>query len=280
MMQAMQPPSQTTMANPRPPAKPIRKAATVVVARPAADAGPTADASIEVFMVQRPAHGAFPNLHVFPGGKVDDADATLSPFCRGLSDAAASVALGMESGGLRYWVAAIRECFEECGVLLAYRGDSLFAPRDGAEEERFHGYRNALVDGELALSTLARDEGLQLATDRMRYLSHWITPERVPARFDTRFFAAAMPPGQRAVGHHEETAGGVWVRPADALRHHDEGRWQMIHPTLTTLGIAARYASVETLLAAVAAGAHLPAADHVLYQQGMQRAAASAAPES
>ena len=252
--------------------KPIRKAATVLVLRPAADAG------IEVFMVQRPGRGVFPNLHVFPGGKVDGADSSLSHLCYDLSDAAASAALGVPSGGLRYWVTAIRECFEECGVLLAYRGEKLFEPRDQAEEERFHGYRNALIDGQLTLPELARREGLQLATDRVAYFSHWITPESAPARFDTRFFAAAMPPGQRAAGHHEETAGGLWVRPADALRHHDEGRWQMIHPTLTTLGTAARYASVETLMAAVAAGTHLPDVDDALYEQGMQRTSATAPP--
>lgn len=274
MMKGLLSPPKTTMANPRPPAKPIRKAATVVVVRPA---GP---ADIEVFMVQRPDRGAFPNLHVFPGGKMDGADADLSPLCRDLSDAAASASLGLESGGLRYWVTAIRECFEECGVLLAYRGDRLFEPRDALEEERFHGYRDALVNGELSWLQLVHDEGLQLATDRMRYFSHWVTPECAPARFDTRFFVAAMPPGQRAVGHHEETAGGVWVRPADALRHHDEGRWQMIRPTLITLGTAARYASVETLLAAVAAGAHLPSADDALYEQGLQRDSAIAAPAS
>ena len=252
--------------------KPIRKAATVLVVRPAAGAG------IEVFMVQRPGRGVFPNLHVFPGGKVDGADAGLSHLCRDLSDAAASTALGLQSGGLLYWVTAIRECFEECGVLLAYRGKELFEPSNAGEEERFHGYRNALVAGKLTLPELARREGLQLATDRIRYFSHWITPESAPARFDTRFFVAAMPPGQRAVGHHQETAGGIWVQPADALRHCDEGRWQMIHPTLTTLGTASRYASVETLMAAVAAGTHLPDVDDALYEQGMQRDSATATP--
>ena len=256
------------------PAREPRKAATVLVLRTGADAG------IEVFMVQRPGRGVFPNLHVFPGGKVDGSDAGLSHLCRDLSDAAASAALGVHSGGLRYWVTAIRECFEECGVLLAYRGERLFEPTDATEAERFHGYRSALIDGQLTLPQLARDERLQLATDRVRYFSHWITPESAPARFDTRFFVAAMPPGQRAIGHHEETAGGVWVRPADALRHSDEGRWQMIHPTLTTLGTAARYANVEALMAAVAAGTHLPDVDDALYEQGMQRESAIAATDS
>ena len=264
MMNAMQSSGETSVASSGR-AKAIRKAATVLVIRPADGDG------IEVFMVQRPGRGVFPNLHVFPGGKVDGVDAGLSHLCRDLSDAAASAALGLDSGGLRYWVTAIRECFEECGVLLAYRGDTLFEPRDADEQKRFHGHRDALVEGRLTLPELARREGLQLATDRVRYFSHWITPESAPARFDTRFFAAAMPAGQRAVGHHEETVGGVWVRPEAALGHYQQGHWQMIHPTLTTLGTAARYASVEALMAAVAAGTHLPDVDDALYEQGMQR---------
>ena len=226
-------------------------------------------------MVQRPGRGVFPNLHVFPGGKVDGADAGLSHLCRGLDDAGASAILGVPSGGLRYWVTAIRECFEECGVLLAYRRGALFEPADEAERGRFQRARNALIDGALTLPELARREELLLAADRVLYFSHWITPESAPARFDTRFFVAAMPPGQRAAGHREETAGGVWVAPAEALRRHEEGRWRMIHPTLTTLGAAARYPTVEALLAAVAAGEHLPAVDDALYAQGMQRRAPS-----
>ena len=250
--------------------KEIRKAATVLVVRPART-------GIEVFMVKRPGRGVFPNLHVFPGGKVEAEDDRLSPLCRELSEADASAILGVAGGGLRYWVTAIRECFEECGVLLAYRDGALFEPGDDAEAERFDGYRDALIGGEIRLAELARREGLQLATNRVLYFSHWITPESAPARFDTRFFVAAMPPGQEAAGHHRETVDGVWVAPSAALAHHEAGRWQMIHPTLTTLGSAARYASVDALMAAVSAGDHLPKVDDALYEQGMQRDSRSAA---
>ena len=245
-----------------------RQAATVLVVREQAD-------GIGVFMVQRPGRGVFPNLHVFPGGKVEGADAGMGHLCVGLDDEAASAALGLAEGGLRYWVTAIRECFEECGVLLAYRGKALFAPADDAEARRFDAHRNALAAGTLSLTGLARQEGLRLATDRVHYFSHWITPPSAPARFDTRFFLAAMPPGQCAVGHRRETVAGRWTTPAAALVRHAAGDWQMIHPTLTTLRTAAEHATVADLVAAVLAGRHIANVDAALHEQGMQRDSAS-----
>ena len=166
--------------------KAIRKAATLLLVKPGR--------RLEVFMLQRPGRGTFPNLHVFPGGKVDGADEGLDHHCQGLDDDEASRALGLERGGLCYWVTAIRECFEECGVLLAYRDDaSLFAPADANETARFDDYRNALADGDLHMQAMLEREGLHLATDRVRYFSHWITPPSAPARFDTRFFITEMP---------------------------------------------------------------------------------------
>ncbi len=247
---------------------PIRKAATILLLR-------QGNAGVEVFMVQRPGRGIFPNLHVFPGGKVDPADDDLSHLCEGLNDFRASAQLGLANGGLRYWVTAIRECFEECGVLLAYRHRRPFEASDGDEQARFDDYRKALAAGGEDLSTLAERERLRLATDRVLYFSHWITPATAPARFDTRFFAAAMPEGQRALGLSGETVAGVWVRAVDALAHFDAGRWQMIHPTLTTLRTVSRYTRVDDLLAAVAARRHLGAVTQALHQQGMQHVGGS-----
>jgi len=244
----------------------IRKAATLLLVKPGRP--------VEVFMLQRPGRGTFPNLHVFPGGKVDANDEGLEQRCEGLDDAEASRTLGLESGGLRYWVTAIRECFEECGVLLAYRADaSLFATTDASEASRFDDYRNALADGDLHLPTMLEREGLRLATDRVRYFSHWITPPSAPARFDTRFFITEMPPGQQAVGHRHETVSGAWVTAPQALAHHEAERWQMIHPTLTTLGTVARYPDAETLLQAVDERRHIKDIGANQAEQGMQRPA-------
>lgn len=249
----------------------IRKAATVLLVRQGGD-------GIEVFMVQRPGRGTFPNLHVFPGGKVDGDDDGLAHLCHGLGDPSASYILGIDSGGLRYWVTAIRECFEECGVLLAYRSGSLFEPASDAEAVRFEAYRNALVGGDENIASLARRENLTLATDRVMYFSHWITPESAPARFDTRFFVTPMPSGQRAVGHRGETVSGSWVTANDALANFDADRWQMIHPTLTTLRTLSRYSNVGELLAAVSTGHHLGEVSDALHQQGLQRDRFSIAP--
>jgi 8-oxo-dGTP pyrophosphatase MutT (NUDIX family) len=239
----------------------IRLAATVVLLRDTVR-GP------EVFMTKRPGGAVFPDLHVFPGGKVDESDFAPEVLA-GLEADHADGLLGLAAGGLRYWVAAIRECFEECGVLLAYRDGALVRWRDRAEMERFHHYRQRLIDGELSMTELCRHERLRLAADRVFYFSHWITPEVAPKRFDTRFFVAAMPEAQQTVAHQDEIVDDVWIRPADALSAHAAGDWQMIAPTLTTLSCIAAYPTTEHLLAAVRAESHLDGLTDSLRQQGM-----------
>ncbi|HEX7036532.1 MAG TPA: NUDIX domain-containing protein [Pseudomonadales bacterium] len=239
----------------------IRLAATIVLLREGPD-GP------EVFMMKRPGVGDFPDLHVFPGGKLDEAD--FAPeLLQGLDAGTADRLLGVAGGGLRYWVAAIRECFEECGVLLAYRDGAPLSWANEGEIARFDGYRQELIDGRISLLEVCRREGLRLAADRVRYFSHWITPAVVPRRFDTRFFVAAMPEDQTTIAHHWETADDEWVRPRAALEAHRAGRWQMISPTLTTLDTLARFDDVSSILAAVDAETHLPPLTDELARQGM-----------
>jgi 8-oxo-dGTP pyrophosphatase MutT (NUDIX family) len=240
----------------------IRLAASVLLVRDAPPAG------IEVFMVQRPGGAVFPNLHVFPGGKVDETD--FHPdHCPGFDDRTASELLGVPAGGLRYWVAAIRECFEECGVLLASRRGDMFRV-EPVDVTRFAEYQHALIDGRIDMGELCVREGLELAWDRVVYLSHWLTPPSVPRRFDTRFFVANMPGGQRADAHASETTGGAWIAAADALQRHASGAWQMISPTLVALGTLAGYADTQALVADVRAGRHAPAYTDELGVQGMQ----------
>lgn len=240
----------------------VRLAATIVLLREASG-GP------EVFMMQRPGGVDFPDLHVFPGGKLDEGD-FVPELVHGLEPAAADAALGVEAGGLRFWVAAIRECFEECGVLLAYRHGALLQWADEGEVQRFDGYRQQLIDGSITMLEVCRREGLTLAADRVSYFSHWLTPEVAPRRFDTRFFVAAMPRDQETIAHHWETADDEWVRPADALAACESGRWQMISPTLTTLRSLADFPDVASALRAVVREAHLPELTDDLRQQGMQ----------
>jgi 8-oxo-dGTP pyrophosphatase MutT (NUDIX family) len=230
-----------------------------------------AGSEICVFMVERPgAATAFGGLHVFPGGKVDPADSVDAEHCAGLDDATASACLGIEASGLAYWVAAIRESFEEAGVLLG-RVDGAFVDLSDRETEaRFLSHRRALVQGEVRMAEVCARERMVLATDHVHYFSHWITPEGAPARFDTRFFLATMPEGQTTSLHADELADGVWISPAEALDRHRAGQWRMIHPTFVTLETLASYDSIDSLVADVEAWRHLPEVTPERNRQGMQ----------
>ena len=116
----------------------IRKAATVLLVRPS-EKGP------ELFMLQRPGRGVFPDLHVFPGGKVDQEDADLEASCFGLNEQLAARKLGLKDNAIRYWVTVIRECFEESGVLLVRRQGKDFYFRDDAERSHYQGLRERLL---------------------------------------------------------------------------------------------------------------------------------------
>lgn len=220
----------------------------------------------EVFLVER--HGAaaaFGGLHVFPGGKLDPADrgASLEACCRGPDDAHASRILGVPRGGLAYWVACIRECFEEAGVLLAtHRDGAPLALREPEVRRRFADWRARLNRGEPgALRAMCEAEALVLAADRLAYVSHWITPLDQVRRFDTRFFVARAPHHQEALHDGAEVVHSLWLRPEEALERFREGRLRLISPTRSNLEGLCGHASADALLAARSAvdPRHIPA---------------------
>jgi 8-oxo-dGTP pyrophosphatase MutT (NUDIX family) len=220
---------------------------------------------MEVFMLRRNLNSDFiGGAYVFPGGKVDDADRTgdLSAVCDGRTDEDASDLLGVDCGGLAYWVAAIRECFEEAGVLLAFpvAGDErrVLSLVDEDVVARYQRYRAEVYAGTLRLVDLCLQEGLCLDARRIHYFSHWITPEASPRRFDTRFFVAAAPPEQVPLHDDGETIANLWVRPADALARHRAGQLALILPTIKNLEAIARFDRSADLLAAAAALDHPP----------------------
>lgn len=224
-----------------------RPAATVMLVRDAA-------AGVEVFMLQRSMRGAFGGVHAFPGGKLEaaDADAAWGALCRGVTDAQASRTLGLARGGLAYWVACIRECFEEVGLLLAE--DSTGAPlrlHEAAARARFANWRVRLNAGETdALQKMCSEEGLFLAAHRLAYVSHWVTPRGEPARFNTRFFVARAPAEQRAAHDGFEAVHSLWLRPEDALQQCAAGALKLISPTRNNLQAITGYESTAALLAA------------------------------
>src|SRR6202167_4966767 len=222
---------------------------------------------LEVCMLQRHLNSDFVGgAYVFPGGKVDDEDRTpaAEEACALRSDAEASAMLGVESGGLAFWVAALRECFEEAGVLLAYRGDgaggdaAILDAHDAATRHRLAALRVALNAGEVRFLDACRGEGLRLATDRVHYFSHWITPEPAPKRYDTRFFVTALPPGQVPIHDDHETTDTVWVQPTEPLARARDGEFDIIFPTIKNLEAISRFTTSTELLEAAAAVERVP----------------------
>jgi 8-oxo-dGTP pyrophosphatase MutT (NUDIX family) len=213
--------------------------------------------SVEVCMLRRNLASEFvAGAYVFPGGSVDPEDhgPQVEALCRGRSDADASAVLGVESGGLAYWVAALRECFEESGVMLARHrragsddGD-LLDTSDPAVATRFGTYRDAVNDGRMGLLDICRREDLVLAVDDVYYVSHWITPELAPRRYDTRFFITAAPPGQ--VAHHDdtETIATIWVRPTEALSRESRGEIELLPPTIANLRSIEGFSSTRQVM--------------------------------
>lgn len=221
-----------------------RAAATLILVRDGSD-------GIEVFLLQRTHAASFmPGMFVFPGGTVDQADDRF-PVSHGdgLDDKQASRILALETGGLAHYVAAIRECFEESGILLA--DDELGAPVQLENDPRFSllpDRRTAMHSGSPSLPDLCHAAGISLAFGRLAYLSHWITPSDSAHRFDTRFFVAAMPAGQTGRHDDAETVAHVWIRPADALARHKQQRFPLAFVTEKILQMLSGFASAAVLM--------------------------------
>ena len=229
--------------------KVVREAATVIVLRDSAD-GP------EAYLLQRPGRGDFPDLHVFPGGKVDADDAEL-----GVRLAAPQ---SPNHPPRKFKAAALRECFEECGVLFA---DSANGQLDSNDLPQFRA--DVLADRVSFKDGFERFE-LSFQDDAVLYFSHWITPPFARARFDTRFFVAHVPANQEAESHANEAIAGSWHTPDEALQKCATGQWQLIVPTITTLRMIAAFDDVNSLMDTVRLGHHRIPVTQALHEKGMQ----------
>ena len=231
-----------------------RAASTVLLLRDGAE-GP------QVFVLRRAASMAFaPSMHAFPGGGVDPRDADPAVPWVGPGPAWWARSLGTDEVQARELVsAAVRELFEESGVLLAGRDatsvvgdDDDDGDRDGGDDhggDAWEADRLALLDRSLALSELLGRRSLALRSDLLRPWAHWLTPEHEPRRYDTRFFIAALPPGQQArdVGGEADHAG--WLGARAAVQGQQQGRLAMLAPTLVSLEEVAAHPDVASVLA-------------------------------
>jgi 8-oxo-dGTP pyrophosphatase MutT (NUDIX family) len=257
------------------PAAPVvaRPSATVVLLRPA-------PSGVETFMLRRHAASGFAaDMWVFPGGTLQpgDADPGVQAASPGLAPAAALARLGERGGeapkdaeeafGLH--ICALRELFEEAGVLLGRAVPPSPPVLDGSDEPARAGaeargagaggasgsltaarsLRPALQAEHDSLAALVAREGIALAPERLIYFAHWVTPTSLPRRYDTRFFVATLPSDQEAVHCGVETTDGTWLAPADALARHARGDLALMQPTAAVLRALARFGTVDAALA-------------------------------
>jgi len=219
----------------------IRPAASMLLFRDS-DTGP------EVLLLQRPEHVSFGGAWVFPGGALDSADADPGLVCHcDIDAAAASGLLALPDDGLRWLIAAVRELFEEAGILLAqYSGDH--AGDHAADHEVA---RRALLRNDTDFISCCSSGDWQLALSEMRFVSYWVAPDWVSPRYATRFFAARLPAGQHCQPDGVEALDYRWIRPEVAI---DEAQaLRLPRPTLDNLHVFCGFADVAELLNSLAA---------------------------
>ncbi|MFT3715760.1 MAG: NUDIX domain-containing protein [Gordonia sp. (in: high G+C Gram-positive bacteria)] len=219
---------------------PLKDASTVVLLRDGED-------GLEVFLQHRVKQMAFAGgMTVFPGGGVDVRDSDVDVSWVGPEPGWWAERLSTDENLARALVAAaVRETFEECGVLLAGTADAVVPdPSEYADDRR------RLESHELSFAEFLDANGLALRADLLAPMANWITPKPEPRRYDTRFFLAAVPDGQTADGATSEAEATEWRRPADALADWDSGRRFLLPPTWTQLRDLAGHSSVDEALAA------------------------------
>jgi len=210
-------------------------ASTVVLLR--------ADDPFEVFLVRRNDSIAFlGGAHVFPGGRVDPADHTddVDATAENIRAAVARMADVPAEVAIAHHVAAIRELFEEAGVLLA-------RPLTARSVDRLAADRRDLLSGQTTFADIIDREHLQLSLDELAYFAHWVTPEIEIRRFDTRFFIARAPEGQTPIHDAGETTHSEWIEPAAAIERCRSGLISLPPPTWTTLEMLARFESIDAI---------------------------------
>ena len=203
----------------------------------------------EILLLKRGEHARFmPNAYVFAGGALDpnDESAEVYGLCSGLNDALASEQLELPSNGLRFFVAAVREAFEECGLLLAYDDRGEIADLSSWDESRLRETRLKISAGLLSIAELCGAQGWRLAVDKLVFFSHWITPPG-SVRFDTRFFLCAVPPRQTASLAGSEMSQLVWRTADEALAEHERKKLLLMYPTRAILKEIAALRGIDEL---------------------------------
>lgn len=243
-----------------------RPAATVVLMRPEANERPVVDerpgadfgkgggGGLEILLLRRVRSAGFvPGAWVFPGGSVDEDDATdaLVERLDGLDRAEAARRLGLAPddtpSAVAYYVAALREAFEETGLLVGIDEEGRDPP-SSAESEEVRRLQVELLDDEDVFPSVLDRMGCRMDGSGVEYIAHWVTPVAEPRRYDARFFAAEVPAGSRVSLHEAELTDAVWLTPRAALERREAGDLPMVFPTIKTLEALRGFVSPREVL--------------------------------
>ena len=235
-----------SLEHPSHPPVPAKPAATIVLLR-------DSPSKMEILLLKRDSSASFvPGAYVFPGGGVDPTDWSKKMLTNvaGLPTETAAARLnlsGTSPPAIAYYLAALREAFEETGILVGV-GPNVQAPPTASENVEVEALRNRLMEGSVSFSEVLEVLSCRIDGSSIEYLAHWITPEREPRRFDTRFFAARVQGNAEPIFDPREMTEALWLNPKEALSRNQAGTLPMIFPTIDTLQRLADYRTVGDAL--------------------------------
>ena len=235
-----------SLTHPSHPPVPAKPAATIALLR-------DSPSQMEVLLWKRDRNASFvPGAYVVPGGRVDPADWTKQTLTSvdGLTTETAATRLGLvgtSPPAIAYYIAALREAFEETGMLVGV-GPNAQAPPTAAASVEVEVLRNGLMEGSVSFNEALKHLSCRIEGSSIEYLAHWITPELEPRRFDTRFFAARVQTDAEPIFDPREMTEARWLSPQEALARNQGGTLPMIFPTIDTLQRLADYTTVGDAL--------------------------------
>ena len=210
------------------------------------------DIGVQVFMMKRSLRSSFGGIWVFPGGILEDQDQDIAKknYCNGIDEKKAKAILNYDQESLTYWIASLRETFEETGALIANReNNSFFTPTED-EAKNLERLRSDLNNGKISFISILKQLKLKIALERLIYISHWITPDVETKRYTTRFFLTSL--NEEVTMTHDDLEGtdSKWIGINEALEAHKAGRISLIMPTIKNLESISSYKNTQEMISA------------------------------
>lgn len=210
------------------------------------------DIGVQVFMMKRSLRSNFGGIWVFPGGILEDQDQDIAKknYCNGIDEKKAKAILNYDQESLTYWIASLRETFEETGALIAKRDNNSFFTPTEDEAINLERLRSDLNNGKISFISILKQLKLKIALERLIYISHWITPDVETKRYTTRFFLTSL--NEEVTMTHDDLEGtdSKWIGINEALEEYKAGRISLIMPTIKNLESISSYKNTRQMISA------------------------------